>query len=342
MLLTLALLVVAAIVFYWRLYLLGPSDDPFTRGPYLVRVDERSAELRWRTTGDSTVEVVAADPRGATITGREGRLTGLTPGTRYVWTASIDGGAKAAGSFATPSPDPRRPVRFSVLADYGDGSDPQWAVARTLAATRPQFVVTAGDNSYVSAASFLLERNIFRPMAEVMRNAPVYVGLGDHDLLPPDGGAAIREAFDLPRDGRHVVAHGPIQLVILGNDTGGTSVAFARRALAQGSFTHRFVVVHVPIRSGDPILPVLRAARVDAVFSGNLHLFERRTVDDVRTFTVGTGGAGFSSREFAPGSADAQITREEYGHLTVDVSPSRVVYSFVDQRGRVLDRTSTP
>ena len=38
-------------------------------------------------------------------------------------------------------------------------------------------------------------------MAEVMGNPPVYIGLGDHDALPP-GDGAIRAAFDLPVAGR--------------------------------------------------------------------------------------------------------------------------------------------
>ena len=36
MLCAVLVLVVAAVLLYWRLYLLEPSGDPFTRGPYLV------------------------------------------------------------------------------------------------------------------------------------------------------------------------------------------------------------------------------------------------------------------------------------------------------------------
>lgn len=340
MLAALLALAVAAVVFYWRLYLLGPEGSPFTRGPYLVRVTESTAELRWRTDRGQAVRVAALDPAGRTITATDGRLAGLSPGTRYSWTATVGVGARASGSFVTPSRDPTRPVRFSVLADYGDGSEPQWAVARTIAAARPDFVLTAGDNSYVNAAGILLDRNIFRPMAEIMRNAPVYVGLGDHDFVPP-GDGAIREAFDIPPKGRYVVEQGRIQVVILGDTTADGGTEFARSALARGDFERRFVVVHKPLKSGNPALPVLRAAGVDAVFSGNLHLYERRVVEGVRTFTVGTGGVGIGSQEFTPRSRDAQKVLEDYGHLQVDISPDGVAYSFIDQRGHVLDRVRT-
>ena len=41
------------------------------------------------------------------------------------------------------------------------------------------------DRDHLSAAGILLDRNLFRPLAEVMRNAPGDIGLGDHEALPP-------------------------------------------------------------------------------------------------------------------------------------------------------------
>ncbi len=338
MLAALALLAVAGVIVYWWLYLLGPSGDPFTRGPYLVRVSEDAAELRWRA-GDREVTVVALDPGGREIVARDGRLSGLRPGTRYTWTASIDGGGEAAGSFATPSRDPRAPVRMAVLADYGDGGDPAWAVARGIAAWRPDLVLTAGDNSYLTAADVLLDRNIFRPHAETMRHAPLYVGLGDHDRLPP-GDGAIREAFDLPPGGRYAVAHGPVQVVVLGDQADEEGLAFARRELARPGFRHRFVVVHHPPRPGDALPALARRAGVAAILSGHLHRYERRAVNGVRAFTVGTGGAPLGRGEFTEATEEARVSLTDFGHLRVQVRGRRVDYAFVDRTGRVLDRAS--
>ena len=91
----------------------------------------------------------------------------------------MDGEGSAAGAFTTPSDDPDAPVRLAAIADYGIGGDEQYAVARTIAAGRPDLVLTAGDNSYLSAPDIALDRNVFRPMAELMRNAHVHVGLGE-------------------------------------------------------------------------------------------------------------------------------------------------------------------
>ncbi len=45
-------LVVAAVLVYWKLYLLSPSADPFSRGPFVIRLGETSAELAWTLPGD--------------------------------------------------------------------------------------------------------------------------------------------------------------------------------------------------------------------------------------------------------------------------------------------------
>ncbi len=338
MLAALALLAVGGLIVYWWLYLLGPSGDPFTRGPYLVRVTEDSAELRWRA-GDREVNVVALDPAGREVVARDGRLSGLRPGTRYTWTASADAGGDAAGSFTTPSRDPRAPVRLAVLADYGDGGDPAWAVARGIAAWRPDLVLTAGDNSYLTAADILLDRNIFRPHAETMLHAPFYVGLGDHDRLPP-GDGAIREAFDLPPGGRYAVAHGPVQVVVLGDEADDEGLTFARRELARPGFRHRFVVVHHPPEPRDALPALARRAGVEAILSGHLHRYERRTVNGVRAFTVGTGGAPIGRGEFTEATEEARVSLTDFGYLRVQVRGGRIDYAFVNRTGRVLDRAT--
>ena len=345
MVLAVALLAVAAVVVYWRMYLLGPEGSPFTRGPYLLGVDRDAATLRWRTDGDREVRVTALDDAGGQLaaTAADGGavLRGLRPGTRYAWTASVDGVGRASGSFRTPSDDPDAPIRIAALADYGIGGDEQYAVARTIAAEQPDLVLTAGDNSYLSAPDILLDRNVFRPMAELMRNAPVYVGLGDHEALPP-GDGAIRSAFDIPPGGLRVVRYGPVQAVMLGDRADAAGIAFARRALAQPGFRHRFLVQHRPPKAGDALVHLARKAGVDAIISGHLHRYERRVVDGVRCFTVGTGGGRIGADEFTRPTAGAQVSLTRFGHLRIDIRGPEVSYTFVDLTGRVADRAGPP
>ncbi len=337
-----AVLVVAmvAIVFYWQAYLLGPSDEAFTRGPYLVRVGDSSAELHWRQDSSAPVELIAWAPGAGPSMAVDGRFTALRPGTRYSWTASIDGVARAAGSFRTAPATLAEPITLVAIGDYGSGDDHEWAVARVAAAQDPSLTVTTGDNSYLNAAGPLLDRNIFRPLAPLLQRAPLVVGLGDHDTFPP-GPKALLDAFDLQAE-RHVAAYGPLQIIVLGVDGDATGVAeFAAKALAEPGFTRRLAVVHRPLQPGDPLLDVLRG-RVDAVLSGHLHRYERRVVDGMLTFTVGTSGMGPGDLDFTQRTAGAAVSLLDYGLLRIDLRADGTTYTFIDERGRVLDRLAVP
>ena len=341
MLCALLVLVVAGVLFYWRAYLLGPEGEAFTRGPYLVRVDGSSAQLSWRTRADGAiVDLRATGPDGREVSARGEFFEGLMPGSEYGWVASIGEGARASGTFTTAPRDLAEPLRFAVIADYGSGNEHEWAVARTVAAMRPRFVVTAGDNSYLSAPDIALDRNLFRPLGEVLRHAPLVLGLGDHDSFPP-GPGAITRAFDIPEHGRHVMRYGPVQVVVLGDRADSDAVAFARQALAEPGPEVRFVAVHRPLQRGNPLLPILRRRQVAAVFSGHLHRYERRIVEGVQTFTVGTGGQGPGEAEFTARSPGAAVSLLDYGALRVEVSMAGVSAAFVDERGRTLDRWSS-
>jgi hypothetical protein len=333
---------VGVTIWYWISYLRGPSDTPFTRGPYLLRVAESEAALRWHVRGDKPVTVTAVAPDGTPVRVAGGVMRGLRPDTRYAWTASVDRTAQASGSFTTPPRTLDRTVRFAVLADYGSGDDDEWAVGRVLAAQRPEFAVSAGDNSYFVAAGPFLDRNIFRPLRELMAGAPLYVCLGDHDNFWP-GPGAISKAFDIPKGQRFAVRYGPIQVVILGDQPNDpAAVEFARRALSEPGPAVRFLACHRPLHSGGALLAVARAGGAAAIFCGHLHRYERRTVDGVKTFTVGTGGEGPGSLAHTKATPGAAVSLLDIGALMVEVHPGGTIgYTFLDKHGSVRDHGTT-
>ena len=336
MLVAICAITVGLTIWYWLSYLRGPSDEAFARGPYLLRVSDSEAALRWSARGGKPVEIAATAPGGAAVDVSGGVLRGLQPDTRYSWVASVEGTAEAGGSFVTPPATLERSVRFAVLGDYGSGDDNEWAVGRLLAAQRPDFAVTAGDNSYLVAAEVLLDRNIFRPLADLMASAPMYVCLGDHDTFFP-GPGALSKAFDLPEGGRFTVHHGPIQVVVLGDEPNDpAAIAFARKELHAEGPAVRFVACHRPLQIGDEILPLLRETGA-TVFSGHLHRYERRTVEGVQTFTVGTSGKGAGSLEHTKKTLGSDVSLLDIGALMVEVRADGVGYTYLDQQGGVLD-----
>src|SRR4029079_10793492 len=99
----------------------------------------------------------------------------------------VAGIARARGPFQTAPTNLDHPIRFVAFGDYGSGNDHEYAIGRVAAAQAPAFVLTAGDNSYLTAAAPLLDRNIFKPLAPLMANAPLWAALGEHDLFLTNG-----------------------------------------------------------------------------------------------------------------------------------------------------------
>ena len=210
-----------------------------------------------------------------------------------------------------------------------------------LAAQRPEFAVTAGDNSYLVAAEPLLDRNIFRPLGDLIgQHAAVRLPRRPRQLLAG------------PRRDQQRVRH-PAGRPLRARATGrsrSSSSATSRTSRRRSRFA-RAVRCASPDRRcasspatgrcnpGDALLPVVREGGAAAVFSGHLHRYERRTVDGVQTFTVGTGGQG-------PGSLDSHeddARRRPSACSTSARSCSRcepggaIGYTYLDKHGSVLD-----
>ena len=339
-----ALMVVAVgvVVVYWFRYVLPTTPDPFTRGPYLVRVGTTTATLRWRVAGDRPVEIVATTPDGRTLTSTDGRLRGLVPGARQGWVAVVDGRARASGTITTAPTDPRAPIRFTVFGDYGAGGEDEWAVGRVAAAQGPAFTVVPGDNSYLLAAPVLFDHNIFAPMRALLAQGPFIATLGEHDIAYL-GGHDVARALGLPNGGdRYVLDYGPLRFVVLGLEADSADLPVLRAALAHTSARHVYIVVHRPPEHGNPVLAVARG-RVTAVLAGHNHRYERRVIDGVLTLTVGTGGAPRSGDEaLTPRSSGALSSLAEFGLVRVDDGPDHTVMVFLDSGGRVRDRVVVP
>jgi hypothetical protein len=343
---TLALLIVSvALVWYGANYLISTPSGAFLRSPYLVRLTTTGAVLDWKLKpgqGRLTVRVRPADG-GPPVVVRHGAMTGLDPGTRYLWAADLGGVNQAAGAFTTAPLTTATPITMVAFGDYGSGNAHEYAVGREAAAVDPSLFLSAGDNAYLLAAPPLLDRAIFTPLRALLGQALPVVALGEHDLAWRDG-AAVISALRLP--GHHYVAqYGPVQVVVLGLQADSSARAFARRTLGRGcspACPVRFVLVHRPIATDDPIMPLLRRAHVAAIVAAHLHRYERHRRAGVLQFTLGTGGEGPGSPQFTRATPDAIVSFLAYGFLEIRIHAGSVAYRFVDQAGRVRDQVLQP
>jgi hypothetical protein len=337
----LLLITVVALVWYGSAYLLPAPSSVFVRGPFLTRVTTTSADFAWKLkSGGAPVGISVRAGDGTVTVARGGVAAGLRPATGYVWTASLHGSPVAAGSFATAPTTTSTPITLVSFGDYGSGTSHEYAVGREAAAEHPALFLSAGDNAYLLAAPPLLDRAIFRPLHDLLAEAPAVVALGEHDLAYGDGSAVI-SALHLPAH-KYSVQYGPVQVVVLGLQSSSSAVAYASKTLGrcQGPCPVRFVLVHRPIAASDPIMPLLRQRHVAAILAGHLHRYERHVRSGVLEFTVGTGGEGPGAKIATQASPDALVSFIAYGYLRIGIQGTRINYQFIDEHGNVRDRVA--
>jgi hypothetical protein len=324
-----------------------------TRGPVAESVTQRNAVISFRTSVRDPAFVLLRN--GARVDAGTGvdhvvRLTGLTPGTHYAYTVATDLGVLARGTFrAAPTRAGR--FTFAVVGDFGSGNRNETAVAALIESWRSDFVLTVGDNAYPQGSPGLLDRDIFRPYAAVMRESAWFPALGNHDVKA-DGGTPELEAFhSLGKERWYRFSWGNAAVVVLDSDVsvgpGSPQLRFARRALALPS-CFRFAAWHhppwePPARPLSPglrrnIVPLVEKDGVQVVFVGHLHAYARsRAHRGVLYVAVGTGGGGLSNDAYKLTIPSARVVQGQFGALRVDVAGRTARFRYETVDGRVRD-----
>ena len=308
------------------------SAATLERGPYVQRVGATEATIAWRTdevssgavrygaAPDALDKVVSADALGAAM---EVRLTGLAPGTRYFYEVRASGTALAGGdldhSFTTaPAVGERRKLRAWIVGDSGvAGAAPKAVLSAMLAhvgADRPALVLHAGDLAYDAGTDDELTSRFFAPYAELLRSAPVWPALGNHDGASVDVASQSGpyfDAFALPRAGEagglpsgteayYSFDRGNVHFVVLdsyGSPRGAGEAMLTWLAADLAATSQEWIVAswhHPPYTKGTHdsdleapsvemrtnALPILEAGGVDLVISGHSHGYERSFLVD--------------------------------------------------------------
>ena len=325
-----------------------------TRGPVAESVTLRSAIISFRTSvrEHDTVLLQNGDriDAGRGI-GHVARLTHLTPGKHYEYTVEGESGALAVGTFRAA---PRRASKFTfaVVGDFGSGTSDEAAVASLIESWHPDFVLTTGDNAYPLGSKALLDRDIFRPYAAVMRESAWFPALGNHDVKADHGKPELEAFHSLGKERWYRFTWGNAAFVVLDSDTsvapGSPQLRFARRAFARRS-CFRFAAWHHPQWEppGRPlspglrrnIVPLVQKHGVQVVFVGHLHAYARsRPHHGVVYVAVGTGGATLDFDARLLTIPLAQIVQGRFGALRVDVAGRTARFRFETVDGTVFDR----
>ena len=208
-------------------------------------------------------------------------------------------------------------ARFAIIGDYGVDNADQLGVANFIKTNlQPQFIVTAGDNNYGTAAeidscigkyyhTYIGDyRGTYGSGAVSNRFFPA---LGNHDYLE-NGYGAHTNYFTLPGNERYYeFVRGPVHFFVCnsevhepdGTTSGSVQARNVSNWMARATAPWRIVIIHDPPYSSTESITASRWPfkqwGAHAVVSGDSHQYERLEVDGVHYYVNGSGGAGLGS-----------------------------------------------
>ena len=253
----------------------------------------------------------------------------------------------AGTSSPLPMPQLRGGLVFALMGDSGSGDVSQEQVAQAMVtyfntARRFPFVLLLGDNLYDDdyTGEFLTP---YKPLLD--RGVKFYAALGNHDrdleihFKPFNMNDVDKYSFD----------EGNARFVALNSNHPGdpVQIKWLDSTFADAPSKWRIVFMHHPLYSSgqhaaesrDVIRPALEEVlvrnRVDVVFSGHEHLYERvRPQRGVHYFVSGGGGRSLYS---VHRSDFDEVGVSEHHFMVVEIAGDRMYFEAITQGQKLLD-----
>lgn len=281
------------------------------------------------------------------------------PGRRFVLAQATTRTAPAKGA----------PIRFLAFGDSGGGTPVQEEMARKMIESDPDLVIHTGDLVYLVGAQRDYFLAFYQPYADLIRSAPFYPVLGNHDTKTRQG-QPLLDNFELPTNGpselkaeRHFAFdYGDAFFVgidsTMNKETLSTTVAaWVKKQLQASSARWKFAYLHHPLYSGghthgsnlrvrESLVAAFEEGGADVVFCGHEHHYERtapllrdNVVDHGGVVYVVTGAGGVSLYPMSKDPPDFIVAHNDkkYSFTLVDIDGDVFHGKQIAEDGRILD-----
>ncbi|HYO55892.1 metallophosphoesterase [Archangium sp.] len=358
------------------------SGPALPRQPYLQSVGTSSALVAFRTGVSCTPFVRFGEgsdiSRTATATAagwqHAVKLTGLLPGRTYSYVVEACGSVTGARRFQTATGPETTRVHFTAMGDFGTGGSLQTKVLQLLGqpSRAGEFLLTLGDNAYSSGTDAEFQSNMFKPMAALLRQVPLFPSPGNHEYVTNNGQPYL-DNFYLPANNPskseryYSFDWGPVHFVSLDSNcrsftltdcTTALQKTWLAQDLAATSRPWKIVFFHHPPWSSGEHLsstamrrdygPLFEQYGVDLVLTGHDHNYERTKpmkgdavapagTRGIPYLVVGSGGASLRAFPGSQPSWSAFRDNVNMGYLDVVVDGGTLTTKFITSSGTVRD-----
>lgn len=330
-------------------------------GPYLQNVGKDRITVMWETLrpDESRVEygltenyeMFQTDPGLVRI--HEVTLTSLEPETKYYYRVSC--GAQTIDRTFVTGVHEETPFAVAIYGDSFKHPDKHREIAKGIAAEKPNFILHTGDLVGGGYRLATWDRQFFWPLFDVIDHIPLFSALGNHENSRKN----YFSFFSLPHnEAYYSFDYGNSHFTVLDSNIeykqGSEQYEWLEEDLRTADKLWKFVVFHHPPYSSgrhksslqirDAWTPLFNKYKVDMVFTGHDHLYERTypiaaaLSEDKHPITyVVTGGGGASLYKIEKRIWTAEGT-SIYHFCVVEIDGESLVLTAKSIDGRVIDK----
>ncbi len=358
----------------------GGAPLHFVMAPYLQFPDGESFRVCMETSvptkvtiehgPEAPLELKASGEKSDTF--HEVKITGLKPGSMGYYRVICTGndGERLETAILPWQTAPREniPFSFAVIGDTQGNAPATGRVANIMKELRPNFAIHLGDVVDVGRDKRQWVEELFRPCQELFGQVPLFPTLGNHEKNDPN----YYKYFSLPApEYRYSYSWGDADFFVLDSnkpmEPGTEQYKWLDESMGKSKAKWKFCYHHHPVYSSDsndygdtfagkrskfgdprlrPLAPLYEKHKVDIVFCGHIHLYERthpilagKLDESNGVVYVTSGGGGGGMENFTPTPAWFKAAnRVDYHTTLVNIRNNTLELRAFDKDGILFDQ----
>ncbi len=332
----------------------------FLKGPYLQNVRKDGITIMWETNipADSVVnygrininENKIEDKALKTI--HEVTINNLEEERVYIYRVSSKGVSSKEYKFKTAIKKDT-PFRFVVWGDNRTDVISHTWVANGIAKAKPDIAINVGDVVTRGNEYEQWSREYFKPISCFAHSVPTYIAIGNHEQ---NAEWYYKFVSQPGNESWYSFNYGNARFIILDTNKdysiGSEQYNWLKADLNSKEARDakwRFVFFHHPAYSegwDEPgydgeafvrsfLLPLFEKNKVDIIFNGHTHDYERGYLNGVYHIITGGGGAGLDS--FQQDFPHITVYKSVYHFCQIDINGGNLVLKAITPQGEVID-----
>ena len=269
--------------------------------------------------------------------------------------------AQAAAQGSSPALDVRLPLkpkslRFAVIGDSGTGDRNQYQVARLLETYRQvvgfEFVIMLGDNIYGShePKDFAEKFEVpYKPLLDA--GVKFYASLGNHDDPNVE---RLYKPFNMNGERYYSFKKKDAAFFALdSNYMDPKQLDWVQQNLQSSDARWKICFFHHPLfnagKSHGPdvdlrsqLLPLFRQYRVNVVFSGHEHVYERLAPQENIYFFVAGNSAKLMSHDLGASNEVKVGFDSDRGFMLIEIDGDQLYFQAISRSGKTIDAGTLP